>query len=218
MIMADKKPAKAQDEPSIEEILGSIRRIIAEDDGTTAPKTAEPAEAMDDEPLELTNKIEPDGTIVNADAKAEPVAASVAETVETVDLAFVDGPTTPQPAVATEPDIMDEPVAVAPVQPAKPAPEFAPEPAVVTMESQMPQNDFPQDDVLSDNAANAAAAAMAKLARQAAVNDEGHDGITIEGIVREMLKPMLREWLDKNLPDMVQKSVERELEKLSKRV
>ena len=42
--------------------------------------------------------------------------------------------------------------------------------------------------------------------------------ISIESIVREMLKPMLKEWLDQNLPALVQKMVERELEKLSKRV
>jgi cell pole-organizing protein PopZ len=197
--MAEKPNTKAADEPSIEEILGSIRRIIAEDDTTPPANTS--AAAEDDEPLELTNKIEPDGTIVNA---APPAVAE--QVVETVELAFVDDPD-PAPVAEPEPAAIETP-------PAPQANISAPTPP---MESSM-ANDFPQDDVLSDSAANAAAAAMAKLARQAAVTDEGHDGITIEGIVREMLRPLLREWLDKNLPDLVQKSVERELEKLSKRV
>jgi uncharacterized protein len=40
---------------------------------------------------------------------------------------------------------------------------------------------------------------------------------TLEDLVREMLKPMLREWLDANLPDMVERMVRAEIERLSRR-
>src|SRR5579859_733587 len=67
-----------QNEPSMEEILASIRRIIAEDGDTTAP-AAEPAAAAAaapvDDILELTDVVEPDGSVVSlnaAPAKAEP--------------------------------------------------------------------------------------------------------------------------------------------------
>src|SRR5947208_12426075 len=72
-----------QHEPSMEEILASIRRIIAEDGETAAepaaaaaaapeaaPTAAEPAEDI----LELTDVVEPDGSVVslNAAPKVDP--------------------------------------------------------------------------------------------------------------------------------------------------
>jgi cell pole-organizing protein PopZ len=41
---------------------------------------------------------------------------------------------------------------------------------------------------------------------------------TLEDLVREMLKPMLKAWLDANLPDMVERLVRAEIERLSRRV
>jgi cell pole-organizing protein PopZ len=187
VIMAE-QPRKGQDEPSIEEILGSIRRIIAEDDdaSTVAPDAPEVSAAaadqpdpMEEEPLELTNKIDPDGTIL--DAAAEETTVAFAE----------DEKPTPPPAPEPEPVFTPPPV--------KEQPKMA-------------------DEILSNVAADAAAASLAKLARHTPIAEEGHDGISVESIVREMLRPMLKEWMDKNLPDLVQKMVERELEKLSKRV
>ncbi len=179
--MAEKpRAAGASDEPSIEEILGSIRRIIAEDEEPGA--TEEAAE----EPLELTNKIEPDGTIV-------------------------------QP----KPEIIEEPVVEKPVVAAAPPPAAAPAPSTkISFEEEvtaMPVHDT-TDDLISTTTADATAAVMAKLTRRTAIVEEGHDGITIEGMVRQMLRPMLREWLDGHLPDIVEKVVARELERLSKRL
>ncbi|MGB7405300.1 MAG: DUF2497 domain-containing protein [Pacificimonas sp.] len=36
---------------------------------------------------------------------------------------------------------------------------------------------------------------------------------TLEGVVREMLRPMLAEWLDENLPDLVERLVAQELKR-----
>lgn len=45
----------------------------------------------------------------------------------------------------------------------------------------------------------------------------GDGGKTIEDLVKEMLRPMLKEWLDKNLPPMVERYVEREISRLTRR-
>ncbi len=47
----------------------------------------------------------------------------------------------------------------------------------------------------------------------------GYDGAdnTLEGLVRELLKPMLREWLDANLPELVEAMVSREIRRLTRR-
>ena len=42
-------------------------------------------------------------------------------------------------------------------------------------------------------------------------------GKTIEDLVKEMLRPMLKEWLDRNLPPMVERFVEREIVRLTRR-
>ena len=42
-------------------------------------------------------------------------------------------------------------------------------------------------------------------------------GKTLEDLVKEMLRPMLKEWLDRNLPPMVERYVEREIVRLTRR-
>ena len=42
-------------------------------------------------------------------------------------------------------------------------------------------------------------------------------GKGVEDLVREMLRPLLQEWMDKNLPSMVEKLIEREIERLARR-
>ena len=226
--MAEK--IKTQEEPSIEEILGSIRRIIAEDEEDDVPEQAsaaprDPAPAFasagpdpqprpqpedeqpigdpleDEEPLELTHKIEPDGTIEN-------LSVSGPEEV---------------PPVADEVTIEEENI---PAEPGRDEQVFwAEEAEPMTEEIMDARQDLPaeeefspaQEGLLSETTAEAATAVMAKLARQSALTDDGQN-VTIESLVREMLRPMLKEWLDQNLPDLVQKMVERELEKLTKRL
>ena len=64
---------------------------------------------------------------------------------------------------------------------------------------------------------NAAAASRQSLAALAAVRDESlpiGDG-PLEAVVREMLKPLLKEWLDANLPDMVESLVTREIARIT---
>ena len=88
----------------------------------------------------------------------------------------------------------------------------------------------PEDDVLELNdpidegsglvSENAAEASRASLAALAAVRDHqpampaGGDG-PLEALVREMLKPMLKDWLDSNLPDIVEEIVTREVARIT---
>jgi cell pole-organizing protein PopZ len=43
------------------------------------------------------------------------------------------------------------------------------------------------------------------------------NGKTVEDLVKEMLRPMLKDWLDRNLPPMVERYVEREIVRLTRR-
>jgi len=60
-------------------------------------------------------------------------------------------------------------------------------------------------DVLSELAA-------AILDRRDLAVDASRTDMTLEGIVREMLKPILREWLDRNLPYLIERLVRREID------
>ncbi len=52
------------------------------------------------------------------------------------------------------------------------------------------------------------------LARTVLMPAEGH---TLEDVVREMLKPLLKDWLDRNLPGIVEAQVQAEVERISRR-
>ena len=80
-----------------------------------------------------------------------------------------------------------------------------------------------QGGLLSTDAASVSADAFAGLAK--VVEDDEiaarrlpvrHGGETIEDMVRAMLKPMLHEWLDAHLPDIVERLVQEEIQRLSR--
>jgi len=151
-----------QAEPSMEEILASIRRIISEEEQA-------PAEPV----LDLTEH-------------AQPAPA-------------------PTPAAQTEDDIVFEAVeAIEEAPPPQPAPRAAVQDAATVT----------PDTIISPPTASAAAGSMARLAGTLRVADT--PGQTVEGVVRELLKPMLKEWLDRNLPAIVEARVEAELERIAR--
>lgn len=200
-----------EEDLSMEEILQSIRRIIADDD--TDGKKASKAKASDDDVpgsdmLELTDMIKEDGTVVDLKKEvAAPVAPKVEEPVSFDILNQIDEALVEKPAAApaSEPELPPM-VASAPPEAAKP----------------VSQADI--DSLLSSEAANATAEAFKRLKTQepepayapVAASPMFSSGNTVEGMVVEMLRPMLKQWLDSNLPTIVQQIVEREVRKLTK--
>ncbi|MBB5745421.1 DUF2497 domain-containing protein [Brevundimonas variabilis] len=184
-------------EPTMEEILASIRRIISEDDAPAAAPEPEPVAAAAPAP--------------------EPVAAEPAP--EPVDVAPA-----PEPFVA-EPEPADDDVLELTDRYEEASPEsigdldFAsPEPA--------PPVPSAYDSLVGDSAAASAASAFAGLAAsfkapEPAPAARNHDlnfasGATVEGMVAEMLRPMLKDWLDANLPGIVQTAVQKEVERIAR--
>ena len=192
-------------EPTMEEILASIRRIISEDEAPAETPAAAAPEATP-EPV------------------PEPLAA------ETICAAPVEP--TPEPAV--EDDVLEltdryeapaETIGDLDVVEHTPEPyQPAPEPAQVYAES--PSEPAPAYDTLvGDSAAASAASAFAGLAAsfkkpepaQAASGDLPFlSGNTVEAMVCEMLRPLLKDWLDNNLPGIVQAAVQKEVERIAR--
>jgi cell pole-organizing protein PopZ len=170
-------------EPTMEEILASIRRIISEDEAPppeaaaeAAPAPEEPAPVAQAEP-EPEPAAEPEPVAAAApEAPAEEEALELTEKVET------HGDLDVLPAAAT-----------APPEPARPAAPSAP--------------------LVSEHAASAAASAFGQLSAAIAMPKSDR---TLEDVVRELLRPLLQQWLDDNLPAIVQRAVETEVERIAR--
>lgn len=231
------QPAKVQ-EPSMEEILASIRRIIADDDASKTAKTPEPpapppVAAVPSRPAPppapprpvpaaANNQEDIDAMLADLDAppKVAPKSAPL--------MSAAPPPKPVPPAAAPLPDVLDLTEAMAAASPPS-APSFRtidgasdvvftnrpPEPALRPVEEPRPQ---PAPFALSGRAliSNATMAAVDNAFNSLANTVLGNNARTLEDLVKEMLRPMLKSWLDDNLPNMVDRIVRAEIERVSR--
>jgi uncharacterized protein len=174
------QPVKAQ-EPSMEEILASIRRIISDDDAGK-PNSSKRASA-------------PTAATARADAKNRQ---NDSDDMPAGFDAAGDQPDDPADAQATA-DV----VALAEAMQAKP-------PAVNGIDHD-PQ-ELPDRPLLSSRTTAAVDTAFNSLTHTMLMQNPR----TLEDLVREMLKPMLKAWLDDNLPNIVERLVRAEIERVSR--
>lgn len=192
----DKSAAEKAQEPSMEEILASIRRIIADDQNAKAD-------------------------IVPAARSAPPPP----ENDDVLDLAEIAQPRRPQPAPIEEPEIgfaesgeidfdsisfddepEPEPLPPPPPvrearQPEPPRPAPRPEPA-----------ETPHERLVSA----VTDASVGQAFQLLSGTMMGRNARTVEELVQDMLRPMLKSWLDDNLPGMVERLVRAEIERVAR--
>ncbi|HKX22298.1 MAG TPA: DUF2497 domain-containing protein [Rhizorhapis sp.] len=94
------------------------------------------------------------------------------------------------------------------------APEFDEEARQFAPPPQPEGGEMTDKTILSNETAAASRSSLAALSALLIRPDDAPPN-TLEGLVREMLKPMLREWLDANLPDLVEKMVAKEIARLT---
>ncbi|MAF97413.1 MAG: hypothetical protein CMH26_02125 [Micavibrio sp.] len=262
---------ETEQEPSIEEILSSIRQIISDDDEDGADEAQESAGAGDietpaeeearesdldlsgndeaeampdfgenaaseeatpsfdadeapaeepavdfaaDEPeedvLELTDIVEDEESSSNDDSNKEydvdmQDAADEEQATSLDEILAEDNVEEPvdNPMDDFEPDIAAE------AEPAIETPQPAPAaPSIVEQEAE----NF--ESILTEKAKSAAVGGFTELVKKTAIE---RGGITLEEIVRSELNPMLRDWLDKNLPSIIERLVQEELDRIAKR-
>jgi len=189
----------AQREPTMEEILASIRRIISEED--------KPAESGGDV-LDLQPPPPPVAEVKAPQPAPAPPPAPKPEPAVAKEAVFEEPEVTPPPR-AIEEDLMiveqeDEPAPLPPPAPVAkapaPRPEWTPPAAPVG----------PTETLTSAPVAHHAAGALGKLMGSMLVSSTG----TLDDVVRELLKPMLKEWLDANLPSLVEAEVAKEIDRI----
>lgn len=228
--------SSGQKDPSMDEILGSIRRIISEDNAQSGhpvkPVDDPSGGAEEDEVLELTDVLDATDEL---ETRREPILKPVEPIVQD------DGDDTlverrepvlgiHSPAATTEP-VSQEPAPERPVEPA-----MAAEPptggATLPLDEVLdmatsdesappPPADLPEvggEEIVSDTTSTATAAALGELNR--AMDEKvgrlrlGEGDATVSDIVKELVRPMLRDWIDQNLPTIVERVVRREIQKL----
>lgn len=201
----------AAQEPTMEEILASIRRIISEDDAPAETATAAaPAPEPDAEPEapspalmdETPSMQEPEAAEEDVLELTEAYEPPAAESIGDLDVSAAE----PEP----------EPFPSAPVSESV----FAAEPVEVHTPEHPSVPTTNYDSLVGDSAAASAASAFAGFA-SALKKPEPADvdfpsGPTIDEMVRGLLRPMLKEWLDANLPAIVEAQVRKEVERIAR--
>jgi cell pole-organizing protein PopZ len=201
--MSEEAEAAEGGEPSMEDILSSIRKILAEEEdeeGGDAP--AEQAAAPEPEP----------------EPAPAPAPEPEPEPEPDIDFTDMDEPE-PEPEPMPEPEDLfePEPEPVAAAAPPPPMPE--PEPMADIME--LTPDMVAPDAIMSRPTSLHGSDVLAELAR--AILDRrdlpvmSSGDASLEGIVREMLKPILREWLDRNLPYLIERLVKKEIDTMVNR-
>lgn len=205
--------AAQEEDPSIEEILASIRQIISDDE-----EEATPAQKAPESSKKAEKKPEP---VVAPDP--EPEAGEDEDILDLNDMVDVDDEE--DDFVIGADDIDDE-------EDAFPEPNFdvdddEPEDVRAATEDDIDlelmdhivadEEDFDvsedNSEIISDRAAEEAVGALSKLAQNVALSNRSAD-VTLEDIVKELVRPMLRQWINENMSDIVEALVEKELEKL----
>jgi cell pole-organizing protein PopZ len=189
--IATSEAAKAN-EPSMEEILASIRKIIADDQPSPAPQHAAPPEVEEDVAQEDAAD---DDVLDLASIVMTQTGAPMSGEVSPDDIDFVPEGTRAAPAPEPEPPRQPAPEPVAPV--------FTPPPA-----AEQPQ----EAQLLSSGTDASVAAAFGNLSHTIL----SANARTLDDLVAEMLRPMLKNWLDDNLPSLVERLVRAEIERVAR--
>ena len=247
------QPAKVQ-EPSMEEILASIRRIIADDEAK--PPAAEkpatpspPAEAKPEKPAAAPAAKAP--VMKDIPPSTIPAAQAAAKTVAPPPVKPAPAPAPAPAASNSQDDIdamlagLDEATSEAEIRPPLPDGEVfeltdemaVPDPPKAAFHKIEPDDDLvfteaaaaravrrqpafeppplespaPQQ-ILSRSTVSAVESAFNTLANTVLSNNAR----TLEDLVKEMLRPMLKSWLDDNLPGLVERIVKAEIERVAR--
>jgi len=190
-------------DPSMEDILASIRRILNEDEAPKpAPDPDEPEKTPENGVLVLDSSMMVPEPSHDAPSRGEPPRD------------------VPQPkSPAERPAILEHPVLPEPEPPApRPPPPQQPPPTPAAPAKPLePSN----PSLVAPEAAAAAGASVDALMRTLASERSTavqRGGPTLEDLVRIEIRPLLKDWLDNHLPTLVERLVQAEIERVVSRM
>ena len=176
-----------QQEPSMEEILASIRKIISEDE--EQEKTGENLENPETRQLDPVSESEP-VLVSDPEPVSEPEAATE---IEEEELELIEDGEEELELVEEDKDFEYE---------------------LADQEEELELRPEWAETIVSNPTAQAGVDSFGQLAGIIAGRMQLGQGRTVEELVQELLKPLLQEWLDKNLPELVDELVKKEIERM----
>ncbi|MDP9096748.1 MAG: DUF2497 domain-containing protein [Pseudomonadota bacterium] len=185
----------AEPDPSMDDILASIRRILNEDE-----KVAKP-------PADGVLVLDPSMIVEEGAHPAEPAAIDTQASISPFgmdpegEMGLHPGAEEPRALAMT-----DDPMYTGSGFPDMPFPPLVSRDAVAG-----------EAPLVAPAAAAAAAHSVGSLVRTLAAERSAavtRGGLTIEDLVREEVRPVLKEWLDTHLPPLVERMVRAELERV----
>ena len=203
--------AKASTEPSMEDILSSIRQIIADEDAPAAEEEqANDQSAVDDAFDSVDVSGDEEMSADDVDALFDDIPAATDD-----DLGFdaVDDDDDDDvlelaaPEVAAAPEIED---IAADEELAFNGDESPVEVDVVSNSTPQAETLAEEAPLISENVAASVKSSFGALHSGMGISSSS----TIEGLMSEMLRPMLKEWLDENLPETVERLVREEIQRI----
>jgi cell pole-organizing protein PopZ len=174
-------------EPTMEEILASIRRIISEDEAPADTHAAPDLHAVEPAPAPEPQAEPEEEDVLELNQPYEVEAADTMDDIETAPR-FEAAPYHPEP-----PREEPAPAYAASFQAAPAAPA--------------------ESGLVDEPIAHSVASAFASLSMNLAMPREGR---TLEDLVKELMYPILRDWLNQNLPSIVEAQVRAEVDRLSR--
>jgi hypothetical protein len=181
-------------EPTMEEILASIRRIISEDgEEKPAPEVPKPKAAAPAAAARPAPKLAP---------QPEPEEAEE-DVLELTDIVPEEDEAPARRAPAEDDVVMVE------RSPMKSAPK-------TELRSQRPRYNEDDRGLISDQVRDQASSSFMQLARNTLVSDLP-DSRSLEALVQDMLRPLLEDWLNQNLPTIVERLVQQEIDRVSRK-
>jgi len=188
-------------DPSMEDILASIRRILSEDE-VPAPAEPAPPSSLTSAGPDNDDVLVLDASMMAADDQQSQAAAAPQESARLSSADRSASDHLPMPSAAHQP----------------PMPSAADHPPA-------PSAAHHASTLLAPEAAAAAASAMETLVRTLGDRPDSDPqtlvrsgGPTIEDIVRDEIRPLLKAWLDANLPRLTERLVREEIQRLSGRI
>jgi cell pole-organizing protein PopZ len=202
----------SQEEPSMDDILSSIRTILSDDEsGEAKTETGAEVEAVS----EVVGKAEKSVIEKPARSGANPVPGPETNLAATAK--------TPEPDPVAGPDVGEDPTA-GPVTSQQPSVSPSLENNILELTQQMiaqsPSDIGAGDTILSNGPSANSTDALQELAKALLSKRDiaiGNRDMTLEGLVREIIRPLLREWLDQNLPYLIERLVKKEIDHMVNR-
>ena len=212
---------RADNDPSMDDILASIRKIISDDEARAQVAANQPGNSQNP-PSQATpaeGPVSPGKPAAPArgprpNANANPVREDVLLLTD-----LIEDPEPKLGAAGPRPTASAQPIPLPRIDPVRasempqPSVEPAPEAASPLVGAAVAGVTSSAFDRLSQAVKESVPEPNAAEPRLIPTGG----GKTIDEVVQEMLRPMLKEWLDKNLPPMVERMVEREIVRLTRR-